>query len=165
MAIIGDSVTAGLGEERFPRWPQLIAQECRWEVLDLAVFGAKCHSAIEQAQQVPEAASVVILEIGGNDVLGGTSVGGFETSLTRLVQKVVQPGREVFLFELPLPPFYNGYGLAQRRVAARFDVRLIPRTVLMNVLAPSENTVDSIHLSEPGQRAFAEAVKRLRYRP
>ncbi len=62
------------------------------------------------------------------------------------------------MFELPLLPMKNGYGRAQRQVAARHGVTLIPKRCFVELLATPGATVDGIHLSVAGQRQMAELV-------
>ena len=68
----------------------------------------------------------MFFEIGGNDVFGPTTVNQFEKDLDQLLAEVSSPGRQVMMLELPLPPFYNGFGLAQRRLARQHNVLLVP---------------------------------------
>ena len=54
---------------------------------------------------------MIVVEIGGNDILGGTPAKQFERDLDQLLSVLaVQENRQVLMFELPLPPFYNAYG-------------------------------------------------------
>lgn len=62
------------------------------------------------------------------------------------------------MFELPLPPLFNGYGYAQRALAAKHKVALIPRRLLASVLFSPDATLDSIHLSDQGHQRLAESV-------
>ena len=65
------------------------------------------------------------------------------------------------MFELPLPPFYHEFGRIQRSLARKYGVALIPKRVLLSVLAGSDSTVDTIHLTQAGQRRMAASVWRL----
>ena len=62
------------------------------------------------------------------------------------------------MFELPLPPFYNAFGIIQRRLAKKHGVTLIPKRVLMRVLSGSNATLDSIHLTQHGHEMLAASV-------
>ncbi len=65
------------------------------------------------------------------------------------------------MFELPLPPFRHEFGRVQRALARKYHVALIPKRVLLSVLAGSDSTVDTIHLTQAGQRRMATRVWRL----
>jgi acyl-CoA thioesterase-1 len=155
--LLGDSISTGMGE-RQPPWPRLLAAERSIPMTDLSLVGATVESALRQADRLPADGGLVLLEIGGNDLLGSTSAADFERGLEQLLKRVCVPGRPVVMFELPLPPFCNDYGLAQRRLAARYGVALIPKRILMAVLAGDNATLDSIHLTAAGHERLAAAV-------
>ena len=111
-----------------------------------------------QANQLPAEGGLVLIEIGGNDLLGETTSAQFERDLNQLLSQIRAPGRTLVMFELPLPPLCNEYGRIQRRLAARYGVRLIPKRVFISVLAGGGATLDSIHLSEAGHQQMADSV-------
>ena len=156
--VIGDSLAASVGGSGEETWPQLLGRGHPIEVVNLARVGATTASAVKQADALPPDGGVVLLEIGGNDLLGDTPAADFERDLDRLLARVCRPSRAVVMFELPLPPLYNGYGRAQRRLASAYGVHLIPRRVLMGVLTDDGATVDGIHLSGVGHQRMARAV-------
>jgi acyl-CoA thioesterase-1 len=156
--VIGDSLAAGVGGSGEETWPRLLGQGHPVEVVNLARVGATTASAVKQADGLPPGGGVVLLEIGGNDLLGSTTAADFGRDLDRLLGRVCQPGRVVLMFELPLPPLCNGYGLAQRRLASAYQVHLIPKRVLMGVLTRDGATVDGLHLTGAGHQRMAGAV-------
>ena len=154
--IIGDSLSAGTGVGE-QTWPQVLEAH-GVDVVDLSRAGATVKPAIDQAVQIPPGPAVVILEIGGNDLLGGTSRADYAAGLERLLERVQTDGRRLLMFELPLPPFKHSYGYAQRDLAKRFDAQLIPKRVLSTVLGSSGGTLDGLHLSDSGHQVMAAAV-------
>lgn len=158
VAVIADSVTAGIGEDEAVAWPELLRRAEGVSIHDHSEMGATVESALEQAELLTPEDGIVILEIGGNDLLGGTSAEDFERGLAALLEKAASPGRTLIMFELPLPPGRNRYGLIQRRLANKYDVLLIPKRVLMGVLTEGGATLDSIHLTQPGHAEMAAAV-------
>jgi len=161
VAIIGDSLTAGHGDDdRATPWPALLEARHGVAVENLARAGATAASAARDVLERPPEAPLVLVEIGGNDLLGGTPPEDFERALDALLAALDRPGRQVAMFELPLPPFHERYGRIQRRVAARRGVALIPERVLLTVLGGADATVDSIHLSQAGHERMAGLVWR-----
>jgi acyl-CoA thioesterase-1 len=120
--------------------------------------GADVTSALRQADRLPAEGGLVILEIGGNDLLGSTSAAAFGEALGRLLDRVSIPGRTVLMFELPLPPFCNEYGRLQREQAARHGVLLIPKRALASVITGDDATLDALHLTKSGHQKLADAV-------
>lgn len=161
IAIVGDSVTAGLndGEET---WPKQTAQESNLRVFDASQPGATLKSAVQQVELLNAVeADVLVLEIGGNDLLEWLPVADFEQNLERLLAATQSQRRPVVMFELPLPPLAVRYCEVQRRLASDFHVRLIPRRHFLRVLTRDGSTVDGIHLSKLGQTRLMELVRKL----
>jgi acyl-CoA thioesterase I len=160
LCVIGDSLTAGVGAGE-KTWPKMLAEGGKIEVADLSEPGATAATAVAQAAKVPSGPAVIVIEIGGNDLLGGTSTADFERDLRRLLEALQGTSRRIIMFELPLPPFSNGYGRTQRRLANEFGAVLIPKSVLAGVIGSARTTLDGLHLSEAGRRELAEAVRKI----
>lgn len=156
--VIGDSVTAGLSDPRKDTWPTLLASEHHIEVVDLSQMGATASSALKQADGLPTEGGLLLLEIGGNDLLGSTSADKFRQDFGALLSRVSTPGRTVLMFELPLPPLSNDFGRAQRSLAKRHNVLLIPKRFFIEILSADGATLDSIHLSPRGHAQMAALI-------
>jgi len=101
----------------------------------------------------------VLIEIGGNDLLGSTSLADFDRDLDQLLALATADGRRVVMFELPLPPGSNGWGQVQRRLANQHGVALIPKRRFASILLSGDLTLDSIHLSQAGHEQMARLVE------
>ena len=161
VTVFGDSVTAGIGEGEAETWPRILARTQTLTINDYSRMGATVASAFRDAQQASIAEGIVIVEIGGNDLLGSTAVRDFEENLDRLLSRLSGWNRQVIMFELPLPPLGNSYGRVQRRLAGKHGVALIPKRIFMRVLAADGATLDSIHLSQEGHNLMAASVWRI----
>lgn len=156
ITIFGDSITAGTGEGEVITWPKLLEQRHGLRIDDRSQMGATVATAIRNFEADPVSEGLVLIEIGGNDLLSGTSPEQFERDLTRLLGKFqLQP---LVMFELPLPPGYNRFGQIQRRLANRHGVHLIPKWQFLRVLTTANATEDGLHLTQPGQEKMAELV-------
>ncbi len=158
VAIIGDSISAGMLGPKEQTWPKQFKEQYHVQVLDVSAAGATVRSAIKQAEKIPDDTSLVVVEIGGNDVLGPTTANAFEDDLDKLLQKLYRPGHQLVMLELPLPPFYNAFGRTQRTLANRYDVALISKRDFASVLASNGTTLDGLHLSDKGHRLMADMI-------
>jgi acyl-CoA thioesterase I len=159
LTIIGDSVTAGTGgDETSETWPSILASGHQLQVQDISHMGETAASALRRIRSQEITASLVLIEIGGNDLLGSTSSAQFATDLDALLESVVRADRQIVMFELPLPPFCHEYGRVQRALARRHGMVLIPKRVFLSVIAGSDSTLDSIHLSQSGHQRMADLV-------
>lgn len=158
LTVFGDSVAAGMGGPAEDTWVGRLEREREIPICNHAGPGAKVASALRRAQQATLDDGIVLLEIGGNDLLGGTPAADFERDLDSLLGHVSAPSRTVVMFELPLPPLRNEYGEIQRRLAAKHGVHLIPRRIFIRVLTATDATSDGIHLTSAGHALMAQAV-------
>ncbi len=159
IAVIGDSVTAGIGgDEKSERWPAILAREHQLKVQDISHVGETAASALKRARSQAITAHVVIVEIGGNDILGSTTSAQFATDLDALLGFLATENRQIVMFELPLPPLCHEFGRVQRAVAAKHNVRLVPKRVFLSVIAGDASTLDTIHLTQEGHQLMAACV-------
>jgi acyl-CoA thioesterase I len=160
--IFADSVTAGVGDDGTETWPRLLARTYPvGGVHDYSQMGATVRTMLRKAEGKERDAGVVLLEIGGNDLLGSTTAADFERDLDALLYRLCGPEWQTLMFELPLPPFRNEFGRVQRRLAEKHKVGLFPKRVLLDVLTADLGTTDSIHLTPQGHQLMADTVWRL----
>ncbi len=151
--IVGDSLTAGIGDVR---WPDLLEKQRRIIVNNYAVAGATLRTALPQVQRIPKNNDWVLLEIGGNDLLDGQNPDLFYRDLDQLISQL--SGHPVVMFELPLYPWDAGIGNAQRKLALKYNIPLIPKHRMSFVFLGKATTVDGLHLSNLGAQRMANIV-------
>lgn len=155
--VLGDSLSAGMGGPE-STWPAMLAADHNLDVINLARPGGSTESALAQACGLKPGPALILIEIGGNDFFAGLPAADFERHLDTLLQKVHSPDRRLVMFELPIPLLGHGYGYAQRRLAHRYNVTLIPRQILARTIAEPGATLDGLHFSPQGHRRIADAV-------
>lgn len=157
--VLGDSLASGMQESpEEPTWPRQLQERFRVPVRDLSHVGATTKMAQQQALGIDSSGGVVLIEVGGNDLLGGTTAAQFAEDLEGLLRGLRQPGRTLVMLELPLPPFYNRFGQIQRELADRYDVVLIPKREFAAAIFAPGTTLDGLHFSEAGHARMAEMV-------
>ena len=92
--VVGDSISTGLGTGE-KTWPQVLGEIQDREVVNLAKPGATTRTAWVQADRVPAGRSVVLVEIGGNDLLKARPAGRFELELRGLLMRLTRADRTV----------------------------------------------------------------------
>ena len=155
--VLGDSISAGTGtNERC--WPTVLDEMLSCRVVNLAQAGATVDDAIFQAKGISDPRSLVIIEIGGNDMIGGTNATVFQTKLKSLLSSLSSNQHQVLLFELPLFPSQNAYGKAQRDAVRKYGAVMLPKRFFAKVLRTKNGTLDGLHLSQNGHNALARIV-------
>ncbi|HEV8002523.1 MAG TPA: SGNH/GDSL hydrolase family protein [Planctomycetaceae bacterium] len=162
LAVIGDSISAGLIGKGEETWPKQFRKRYLDSVVDLSSQGATARSALRQAESFnarkDDLDAAVLIEIGGNDFFELVPPSDFANDLDRLLTELSRPNRQLIMLELPLPPFYNAYGRVQREQAAKHRVPLVSKREFARVVFTSDATLDTVHLSKTGHRLFAEMV-------
>jgi acyl-CoA thioesterase-1 len=169
IAVVGDSLTAGLGVAPDDAYPALLEARLRREgydyhVVNAGVSGDTSAGGLRRIDWVlrlrPE---VVVVALGANDGLRAQPVAALRDNLVAIVQKARAAGARVLLAGMRVPP---NYGAAYARdfaavfpdVARRTNVPLVP-FLLEGVAAEVRlNQGDGIHPNAEGQRVIAEHV-------
>jgi acyl-CoA thioesterase-1 len=157
LVVIGDSISSGI-DPRIQSWPLVLQKTTGIEVRNLARPGAQSRDGLPIADKLTSEDHVVLIEIGGNDLLEGVPSEEFGKGLDALLSRVRAPGRTVVMFELPLFPHKMAYGRIQRGLAAKYGVWLIPKRFFAEVIGGANGTSDGLHLSDEGTRRMATLV-------
>jgi len=114
LLVLGDSISAGYGLEPQQGWVSLLQQRLAEHGSDLVVINASISGDTTNGglsrlprlleQYRPE---ILVLELGANDGLRGTSLALIETNLQRLIKMGQQAGAQVLLLGMRIPPNYG----------------------------------------------------------
>jgi hypothetical protein len=157
LVVIGDSVSAGINPQ-IPPWPKVFEQITRTPVKNLAVPGAGVNDGPLMVQGVTPNDHLILVELGGNDVIMNGPADSFERQLDSTLARLAAPDRTIVMLELPLLPYKTAYGEIQRRLAAKYHVWLIPKRKFIEVIRGADATSDGIHLAPEGTRRMASLI-------
>jgi acyl-CoA thioesterase I len=153
---LGDSITAGVGADGAPTYPDLLAQRLDVDVVNAGYPGA---TAADLLARLPEALAhdpwLVIVEAGGNDMLRRVPVAETEAAVRGLVQGVLAAGAMPMLVEIRAP--FGGLGDLFVRVGDEYDVPVV-EDVLPEILLDRRLKSDEIHPNAAGYERLAAAV-------
>ena len=163
--VIGDSITAGYGVGEAAAWPAQLAQLTGWRVVAAGVSGDGTAGGRKRLPPLLDAQqpALVIIELGGNDLLRGVALPEVKGNLEAMVGEVRVRGAKVVLIAAPQP---SGLGLLTsyapaalyREVAQRARVPLVEKA-LPSVLSERDLRQDPLHPTVAGHRILAERVK------
>ena len=157
--VIGDSLSGGVGFKGEKTWVEIAAERSGAKFIPLCVGGATVGSSLERAELVTGNNVLVILELGGNDILKKTDLREFRKDLTAILKTLSSVnGRTIMMFEMPSPPLHKGYNMVQRELADKFYVKVIPPGFFAKILTSKDMTTDGIHLSNLGHEKTAELI-------
>jgi acyl-CoA thioesterase-1 len=155
--VVGDSIAAGIGEAK-RLWPTIVREDYGVPTTSLASGSALVSDGIVQARQIPDGKYLVLLEIGGNDMLRKTDYAQFEKNLDELLSVSKRGGHTVVMMELPLIIGRNRYGQIQRSLARKHGVAMIPKRFFARAMSEEQARTDGIHLSDIGHEGMAKMI-------
>ncbi len=140
-------------------WPTQLGKQIGVPVYNAAVAGATVRTVADLIGQAPPASRTVLLAIGGNDFLSGTTAGDYTHSVNEILTWLREGRNEIIWLEVPAPPTAPWYSWLQRYAAWKNDVTLLPKRLLAATLFDTPgSTVDGLHLSAAGHARLAELV-------
>ncbi len=158
----GDSLTHGTGASDDTAYPAVLASLTGRTVINAGVPGDTTTTAL---QRLPEVLAeykprLVLLCLGGNDMLKKQPEATTENNLRLLVQTIRASGAEVVLIAVPAPKLFGGAPDFYARVAD--DMKLpLEDDVFNDVLKDNRLKSDPIHANAAGYRVVAERLAEL----
>jgi acyl-CoA thioesterase-1 len=169
IAVLGDSLTAGLGVTAGDAFParlqaRLQREGYRYRVVNAGVSGDTSASGLRRVDWVlrsqPE---IVIVALGANDGLRGLGVPAMQANLGQIVERLRASGARVLLAGMRVPPNYGDdyarrFEAAFREVAARTGATLMPFLLAGVGGDLALNQPDGIHPTAEGHAVIADNV-------
>jgi acyl-CoA thioesterase I len=165
----GDSLTSGPGLQRDQTYPAVLqrkmaAKGYKFRVVNAGVSGNTSARALRRLESVlvPDT-RILILALGINDGLRGVPVTTVERNLTTIIERARLRNITVLLCQMEAPPI-NGFSYSAEfhrlftRLAARYNLALVP-FFLYNVAGdPELNLSDGIHPNAEGHKLIADEI-------
>ena len=155
----GDSLTAGYGANPGGDYPSDLAKLLGLEVINAGVSGDTTESALERidADVLQRSPRIVIVGLGGNDFLRGSTPASTEANLRTIVKRIQSSGAMVVLLGFNFPSLGANWGAMYKRVASDEGCLLIP-DLLDGIIGDPALKSDEIHPNAKGYAVMAERV-------
>lgn len=155
---LGDSITAGIGRGAAPTFPDDLARRLGAPVVNAGVPGDTAQQGLARIDSVlAHHPWLVIIELGGNDLLRHVPEHQTEAALRQIVERVLAAGAVPLLIEIRSPLGGEGFGRMFKRIAADFQVPLLA-DALPDLERQLRYKSDAVHLNGQGYEKLAEAV-------
>ncbi|MEW5967041.1 MAG: arylesterase [Pseudomonadota bacterium] len=158
----GDSLTHGTGASADTSYPAVLATLTGRTVINAGVPGDTTTTALQRLPAVLDAHKprLVLLCLGGNDMLRKQPESATENNLRLLVQTIRASGADVVLIGVPEPKLFGGAPDFYARVADELKLPLEDE-VFVEVLKDNRLKADPIHANAAGYRVVAERLNEL----
>lgn len=162
---LGDSLTEGAGVTPQEAWPSLLAGKTGWVVINGGVSGDTSGAALQRLPSLLDQYQpvLVLVTLGGNDMLRRLPQQETITNLTRIVALAKAHGAKPVLLATPNPSLMGA--VFQHLTAADFyrqlaDAQQVPllEDALPSVLSDPQLKVDQLHPNAAGHVLLAEKI-------
>jgi acyl-CoA thioesterase-1 len=155
----GDSLTYGTGAGTQEAYPNILSKLIGRQVVGAGVPGETTADGLERLPAVLDEVKprLMLLCMGGNDMLRKVEFATIESNLRAMVQLARARGVGVVLISVPTPELFGGPPEFYERIAKQFSLPL-EKKVLNDVLFDRALKSDAIHPNAAGYRRFAEAL-------
>lgn len=155
----GDSLTHGTGASPDTAYPAVLAALTGRTVVNAGVPG---ETTAEGLHRLPDVLAeykprLVLLCLGGNDMLRHLPAAETENNLRLLVRTIRAAGAEAVLIAVPEPKLFGGAAAFYAKLADELKVPL-EQDVFVEVLKDNHLKSDPVHANAAGYRVVAERL-------
>ncbi len=153
--VFGDSLSAGYGISRDESWPQLLQVELtrtqtNYNVVNASVSAETTAGGVRRIQSLLEKhkPDIVIVELGANDGLRGSSLSIMRDNLSDIIVRAKRADAKVLLVGMKLPPNYGSayvetFQNTFKKLAKQHRVALVP--FLLEGVTATQFQADNLH--------------------
>jgi acyl-CoA thioesterase-1 len=168
--VFGDSLSAGYGIARDVSWVNLLQQELKkshpqFEVVNASISGETTSGGMRRIgkalqQHRPE---IVIVELGANDGLRGSTVAETERNLNMIIEQIRTTNAKVLLLGMQLPPNYGPdytrqFHALYPKLAKRHGIASLP--FMLEGIPPEQFQADNLHPTAAAQPLIMRNILR-----
>lgn len=160
---LGDSLTVGVGANPNQSYPVLLANKTGWQIINMGVSGDTTEGVLARIEAVIyEKPALVLLGIGGNDVLRKVPKEQSRTNLTSIIMRLQAANIPVVLIAEPHLSVSALFGKASdnpiyQDVANTTGVPLLTKS-WSKILSDNQLKSDQIHANAAGYAIFADEL-------
>jgi acyl-CoA thioesterase-1 len=169
IAILGDSLSAGLGLPKAAAYPSLLqervdADGLGFEIVNAGVSGDTTAGGLARLDWALDGdVRILIVALGANDGLRGLPARELQSNLAQIIERAQERGITVILAGMEAPPNYGrdyigSFHQVYPVLAAKYHLALVP-FLLQNVAGiETLNQRDGIHPTAAGAKIVADTV-------
>lgn len=160
---LGDSLTFGYGADKGQDYPSVLAGLTGWQIENMGINGDTSQHVLDRLSAVIEKTpSLVLLGIGGNDVLRRVPANETKNNIIAIIKALKDKNIPVVLIAEPHLSASALFGKASdnpiyAEIASELSVPLLEKA-WSNILSDEKLKSDQIHANNAGYQKFAETL-------
>lgn len=173
--ILGDSISAGYGLSKAQGWVNLLSQSLQQAypgtaVINASISGETTAGGLARLPRLLERykPDIVIIELGGNDGLGGFPIRIVYDNLHAMISQSLAAQAKVIVTQIQIPPNYghrysDAFTGVYRQLQQQLDIILVENFLQRVALDPDLMQDDGIHPNEQGQPLLLQEIEKYLY--
>lgn len=156
---LGDSLTAGVGASAGRDYVSVLSRKIGRPIVNRGVSGDTTTNALNRldGDVLAHDPQIVIVFLGGNDMLLKIPAGQTFANLDRIVARIHEKGAMVVLVELRPPAGGGKYRRGFKQLARERGVVLVPN-IFRDIFSDPRMKADQIHFNDRGYSEVAERI-------
>ena len=158
----GDSLTEGVGAGAESTYPAWLSKTTGHAIINAGISGETTAEGLERLPAMLEEhrPKLVLLCLGGNDMLRQQNMASTESNLRKIIQTIRASGASVVLIGVPEPKLFSSPPALYEKLADEFDLPY-EGEIFDEVLKNPRLKSDPIHANAEGYRLVAERLAEL----
>lgn len=158
----GDSLTHGTGTSLEQAYPAVLSSLIQRTVINAGIPGETTSEGLERLPEILDEhqPKLVLLCLGGNDMLRRQENGQTESNLRAMIQSIRAKGANVVLIAVPEPKLFSGPPELYEKLADEFGLPY-EGEIFNDVLKDNSLKSDPIHANAAGYQVVAERLAEL----
>lgn len=159
IVFLGNSITAGQGAESGEDFPTLIGKALNVPIVNSGVSGDTTSDALLRIDKdvLSKNPSVVVVELGGNDLLAHEDIGTTNNNFDVILSKIKPTRAKIVILGINFFVFNQRYETSWRELAKKYDAIYVPN-ILEGIITDESLKFDDIHPNAQGYQKIADRL-------
>lgn len=159
IVFFGNSITAGQGAGAGEDFPSLIGKKLNVPVINAGVSGDTSGDALLRINKdvISKNPSIVVIELGGNDLLQGISSDVTKRNMDLILSKIKPTGAKIVILGVHIILFGVKYEATWQEIAQKNNAIYVPN-ILEGVMIDNSFKFDDIHPNANGYQKIADKL-------
>ncbi len=155
----GDSLVQGVGSSEGGGFIKMMSEDLDIPIINLGVSGNTTEDALDRIKVLDNYdPALVILLVGGNDYLAGTSEEKIKENLSKIIDEIHSRGAAVLLLGLQTSVLDEKHAELFKSLAQEKKTAYVP-DIMRGVFGVRGRMSDSLHPNDTGYRIIADRIE------